>query len=248
LTFVLFIVENEAGLPPPQTPPTSQPVGIAVVTISPPASVMNLGDLMDVRVSLTRPALIDTILDPIVYQVLDDGSYSPIDPSIFLIPQIQVPAGGTSTDFQMQYQTLVAPGNYVLAIVTADEASQVNDPTQFPVMSFASFIIQRLDIRVGVQPLSLAFEEASIWVANQGSGTVSKVAAIDGSDQGAFRVTGVPWAVIFGRDYRVGRELNFGGLDCERRRLSHGVRSLWHYPSNGPHPTATYSVGCRSTR
>src|SRR5439155_1428107 len=105
--------------------------------------VTNLGDVMGVHVSLTGPAMTDTILYPIVYQALASGGYSPIDQSVFLFPLIKVPAGSTTIAFQMQYQKLASPGIYVVNIVTADEASQVADLTQLPVKNFAAFRIQQ---------------------------------------------------------------------------------------------------------
>ncbi len=214
--------------PPDQTPPVkSQPhdpgskaIGVASVTIAPPASVMNPGDAMAFTVSLTGAATTDTILIPIVYQALDNGSYSPIDQSVFQVPQIKVLAGSTTATFEMQYQSQYPSGNYVVSIVTADEASGVADLTKIPVTTFAPFVIQtaeqpgsappptpfpgRQDFSVGIAPAALAFDGTSIWVGNQGrqggdgiQGTsVSKLSASDGSYQGTFPVTGSPWAVL----------------------------------------------------
>jgi hypothetical protein len=125
-------------------------VGVAAVVISrQSASVMNLGDVMDISVSLTGPATTDTSLYPILYQALDNGSYSPADQSVFLFPPppIKVPAGSTTTGFQIKYQNpyLSPPGNYVVSIVTA-EALHVADLAQLPVTKFASFIIQSNEV------------------------------------------------------------------------------------------------------
>jgi DNA-binding beta-propeller fold protein YncE len=56
--------------------------------------------------------------------------------------------------------------------------------------------VGRQDITVGAQPNALAFDGTSVWVTNQGSGTVSKLLASDGSIQGTFRVRGTPSAAV----------------------------------------------------
>jgi hypothetical protein len=145
MTFVLLIADQVQPAPtvtPQTTDASSQTVGLAAVAISPPASVMNLGDVMDVSVSLTGPATTEISLYPLLYQALDNARYSPIDQSVFLFPQIKLPTGSTTVGFQMKYQNLSPPDNYVVSIVTADEASHVADLTQLPVTKFASFIIQ----------------------------------------------------------------------------------------------------------
>jgi hypothetical protein len=199
-----------------------QPIGVAAVTISSPASVLNLGDALDVSVSLTGPATAGTALHAIFYQALV-GRYSPIDQSVFVFAPIEVAAGNTTASFQVKYQNLSTPGTYVISIVTADKASQVADITQLPVTTFASFVIQgdisgapstqtssgqtqptwdlaalasaRQDITVGDQPFSLAFDGTNIWAINQGS--VSAVSA-DGFLLGPPFSVGTPTAAASG--------------------------------------------------
>lgn len=50
---------------------------------------------------------------------------------------------------------------------------------------------------VGAKPVTLAFDGANIWVANQDSQTVSKLRASDGMALGTFPVGGVPYGLLF---------------------------------------------------
>ncbi len=214
-------------------------IHVATVAIN-PDSVTNIGDVMDVHVSLTGLATTDTILYPIVYQALDSGGYSPIDPSGFLFPQIRVPAGSTTIDFQMQYQSLSSPGNYVVSIVTAHDASQVADLTQLPVTNFASFIIQRpsvsppsegQDITVGGQPIALAFDGTNIWVATQADNSVWILSANDGSVLGRFSITGTPQAMVsVANVIWIASETATGGYLTEAN--SSGIIRIFALPTN----------------
>jgi DNA-binding beta-propeller fold protein YncE len=50
---------------------------------------------------------------------------------------------------------------------------------------------------VGNAPVSLAFDGVSIWVANEGDNTVTKLRAIDASLVGTFTVGAAPVGVAF---------------------------------------------------
>jgi DNA-binding beta-propeller fold protein YncE len=61
---------------------------------------------------------------------------------------------------------------------------------------------------VGGAPFSAAYDGANIWVANSGSGTVTKLRASDGAFVGTFAIGGSPTGVAFdGADIWVA---NFG--------------------------------------
>jgi DNA-binding beta-propeller fold protein YncE len=47
------------------------------------------------------------------------------------------------------------------------------------------------------QPLGIAFDGANMWIANQGTGTVSKLRASDGTVLGTFTVGLEPYGVVF---------------------------------------------------
>jgi len=96
-----------------------------------------------VSVSLTGPAAANTGLYAAVYQALDDRTYTLIDQSAFLFLQINFPAGSTTVAFQPQYRKLLSPGNCIVSVVTADEASHVADLSQLPQTRFASLLIQK---------------------------------------------------------------------------------------------------------
>jgi hypothetical protein len=51
--------------------------------------------------------------------------------------------------------------------------------------------------KVGSQPIGIAYDGANIWVANNSSGTVSKLRAKDGTNLGAFKYPGSPYGVAF---------------------------------------------------
>ena len=125
------------------TETSSQAVGVAAVMTTAHYSVISVGEVIEFSVSLTGAAITDTILYPIVYQSHTNDSYSPIDQSVFLFPLIKVPAGNTTTAFEMTYRGAYFPGTYVISIVTADEASRVADLTQLPVTKFATLHIDR---------------------------------------------------------------------------------------------------------
>jgi hypothetical protein len=72
-----------SGNPPPflgrqvDRPPGGRPQpagGIASVVIT-PASVMNLGDVMNVTLSMTRPAVTSIAFHAVLYQALENGTY-----------------------------------------------------------------------------------------------------------------------------------------------------------------------------
>ncbi len=160
--FAPFVIEAPPVTPPPPPPP--QPVGVASVTISPPA-VTTPGDALSVSVSLTGSAATVTSLYAILYQALDNGTYSPTDQSAFLIPPINVPFGNTSVGFQLTYQKVLPAGNYVVSVVTADQASQVPDLIQLPVTKFAPFAIQNAPqvvdpVLIGGRVLELSWDSA----------------------------------------------------------------------------------------
>ena len=50
---------------------------------------------------------------------------------------------------------------------------------------------------VGASPIGIAFDGASIWVANYGSNNVTKLRASDGADLGTFAVGSYPYGIAF---------------------------------------------------
>ena len=76
-------------------------------------------------------------------------------------------------------------------------------------------------VNVGSSPVGVAFDGANIWVANNGSGTVTKVRASDGNIQGTFTVGTSPIGVAFdGTNIWVA---NAGSNTVTKLRVSDGV-------------------------
>jgi len=50
---------------------------------------------------------------------------------------------------------------------------------------------------VGTSPYGIAFDGANLWIANQGSNTVTKLRASDGTTVGTYSVGTAPWGVAF---------------------------------------------------
>jgi hypothetical protein len=96
----------------------TSPVGVDVaeVTISPDA-VASTGEVMDVAVTLTGPAPSVVSLVAAIF-VDEGGSYSPVDPPGFTIPDpITVLPGDTFTQFQIVRDAQpLAPGNYAIGV------------------------------------------------------------------------------------------------------------------------------------
>jgi hypothetical protein len=100
-----------------------------------PDFVTNMGDVMDVTVTLTQPAPAGGATLDVIVAILDpaDGFYHPIDPTGFTFPQpIMVAAGDSSPQFQMvrDAQPLTS-GDYLIGIQVEGGA----------VMEVASFVI-----------------------------------------------------------------------------------------------------------
>jgi DNA-binding beta-propeller fold protein YncE len=78
-----------------------------------------------------------------------------------------------------------------------------------------------LQFTVGTSPIGIAFDGASIWVANGGSNSVSKLRASDGTTLGTFSVASSPGAVAFdGANIWV---TNYGGNSVSELRASDGT-------------------------
>ena len=74
---------------------------------------------------------------------------------------------------------------------------------------------------VGSAPFGVAFDGANIWVANFGSGNVTKLRASDGANLGAFGVGSAPFGVAFdGANIWVA---NFGSGTVTKLRASDGA-------------------------
>jgi len=90
---------------------------------------------------------------------------------LFLIPQLARAQAGVVISTKNPLQ---------VALLHWDQANQV-----------------RTEFTVGSGPLGVAFDGASVWVANNLDGTISKLAANDGTLLGKFSVTGQPWGLAF---------------------------------------------------
>ena len=89
---------------------------------------------------------------------------------------------------------------------------------------------------VGSIPLGVAFDGASIWVANEGSATLSKLRASDGASQGTFNVGSGPVYLVFdGASIWV---TNSGEADVVKLRPSDGTIQGRFPVGNGPYGIA----------
>src|ERR1700680_3023816 len=74
--------------------------------------------------------------------------------------------------------------------------SQAKNPQQIAILHWYA-ANQTTAFAVGVNPEGVAFDGANIWVANNGSNTVTKLRASDGANLGTFAVGGGPEGVAF---------------------------------------------------
>jgi hypothetical protein len=111
----------------------SQGVEVATVAVN-PNSVTNIGDVIDVTVTLTKPASAGGVA-LFAYVLFDQGAYNyrMQDPSGFTFPQsITVAAGGTVAQFQMVRDGQpLASRNYILSVVA--EGGNVVESASFAI-------------------------------------------------------------------------------------------------------------------
>jgi hypothetical protein len=98
--------------------------------------------------------------------------------------------------------TNINGGNIAGGTVSANQLSQ--DLIDGPQRSLGLVASRRWDLlrpqsnfAVGFSPAAVEFDGANIWVANQNGGSVSKLRASDGANQGTFTVAGSPTGLAF---------------------------------------------------
>ena len=82
------------------------------------------------------------------------------------------------------------------------QSSQLANPIQVTLLrSFRAN--QASSFSVGAYPYGIAFDGSNIWVTNNGSNTVTKLKAGDGSLVGTYAVGIEPWGIVLGSSIRV---------------------------------------------
>ncbi len=106
------------------------------------------------------------------------------------------------------------------------------NPQQIAILRWYSGNQSSISFAVGNTPISLAFDGASVWVANEASGTLTKLRASDGASLGTFGAGGIAMGLAFdGANIWVA-----GGVNVRKLQASDGA--LLRTFAAGAGPTA----------